>query len=62
MLCPYRSKSGFCRNRVLCITQNGLCNHIYDSNGQVKANWTNPIEEMYMDKFGTSEKVENDIQ
>ena len=38
-LCPYRSKNGFCRNRVLEITPYGYCGHVYDKTGQVKPKW-----------------------
>ena len=41
--CPYISKNGFCRNRVVSITPNGMCGHIYNVNGQVKNNWMNPV-------------------
>ena len=43
--CPYRSNNGFCRNRVLGITENGLCGHIYDKNGQIKPKWQERISE-----------------
>ena len=55
--CPYRSKTGFCRNRVLFITLNGLCGHIYDKNGQIKSNWMNPIDEKFMDGYKVKEEV-----
>ena len=47
-LCPYRSRNGFCRNRVLCITENGLCGHIYNRNGQMNPNWQQKIDEKFM--------------
>ena len=37
--CPYISKNGFCRNKVVSITSNGLCGHIYNEQGQVKPHW-----------------------
>lgn len=42
--CPYNSKNGFCKNRVLIITKNGLCGHIYDKNGYIKSNWRDKID------------------
>lgn len=54
--CPYRSKNGFCRNRVLLINLNGSCGHIYDKNGQIKSNWQEPIDERFMDGYIPAEK------
>ncbi len=31
--CPYRSKSGFCRNKLTYINVNGACGHIYNDRG-----------------------------
>lgn len=53
--CPYKSKSSFCRKRVLGITNNGLCGHIYDNNGNVKVKWREPVDVMYMDGFNYQE-------
>ena len=43
-----RSNNGFCRKRVLGITENGLCDHIYNKNGQIKSNWQEKINEEFM--------------
>ena len=48
-ICPYHSKNGFCKKRVLPITQNGLCGHIFNPNGQQKPNWKDFIQPQYMD-------------
>ena len=37
--CPYLSSSGFCKNALVSITENGLCGHIYDKKGQIKKDW-----------------------
>ena len=47
--CPYKSGSGFCRNRVVKITPNGNCGHLYDDRGQVRRDWAEKIEEEFMD-------------
>ena len=52
--CPYISKNGFCRNRVVSITPNGMCGHIYNVNGQVKNNWMNPVQERFKDGYKES--------
>ena len=49
--CPYISKNGFCRNRVVSITPNGMCGHIYNVNGQVKNDWMNPVQERFKDGY-----------
>ena len=49
--CPYISKNGFCRNRVVSITPNGMCGHIYNTNGQVKNNWMQPVQERFKDGY-----------
>ena len=54
--CPYRSSNGFCRNRVLCVTQNGLCGHVYNNNGQPKLNWMQPIDQIFMDGYKPTEE------
>lgn len=48
--CPYRSRLGFCRNKALVISDAGLCRHIYDKRGQIKGNWKNRIDEIYMEQ------------
>lgn len=42
--CPYCSKSGFCRNRVVVINQNGQCGHLYTRDGRVREHWRDPVE------------------
>jgi len=42
--CPYKSINGFCKNRVLSITKDGRCGHIYDKNGCVKSDWQDKID------------------
>ena len=49
--CPYRSKSGFCRNKLTYINVNGACGHIYNDRGQIYRNWQQPIEEKYMNDY-----------
>ena len=55
-ICPYRSKSGFCRNRLLKITDNGFCGHIYNNYGQQNRGWKDPIEDIWMDGYKPQEK------
>ena len=56
--CPYLSSRGFCRNKLLNITGNGLCGHIYDKRGQIKQNWQERIDSKFMneDVFQEEEK------
>ena len=53
--CPYRSKNGFCRNRVLPINESGFCGHIYDRNNNIKPNWRQPISEVFMQGYRPKE-------
>lgn len=56
--CPYCSKSGFCRNRVVVINQNGQCGHLYTRDGRVREHWRDPVEQMYMDGYRKKENVD----
>lgn len=47
--CPYISKNGFCRNRLVSINANGMCGHLYNQKGQVKPHWNQPVDEMFKD-------------
>lgn len=47
-MCPYNSPSGFCRNRLVSITPNGSCGHIYTEQGAVKQNWQEKIDKEFM--------------
>lgn len=49
--CPYRSGNGFCRNRVVGMTENGMCGHIYDKSGRVKVGWNEPVDKKFMDGY-----------
>ena len=53
--CPFRSSSGFCRNKLVSINTNGMCGHIYTKNGQVKPNWQEKIEEEFMEGYKKQE-------
>ena len=57
--CPYRSKNGFCRNKVLPINSNGFCGHIYDKNNNVKANWLDPVDESFIQGYKPKETEKN---
>lgn len=54
--CPYRSKNGFCRNRLLNIIENGSCGHIFNRNGQPKVNWQQKIDEKFMQGYKNQEE------
>lgn len=45
--CPFRSSSGFCRNKLLSIDQQGRCKHLYDP----AHNWRDPVSEDQMDGY-----------
>ena len=47
--CPFRSTNNFCRNKLVSITNQGFCGHVYFSNGQIRNNWQEKIEEKYME-------------
>lgn len=57
--CPFRNSSGFCRNKLLSIDEQGRCKHLY----QNVYDWREPIGKEYMDgdwkENGTEEKSEN---
>lgn len=43
--CPYISKDGFCRKKLVSITQKGFCGHIYYNNGKVRNYWQEPVDD-----------------
>ena len=43
--CPYRSKNGFCLNRVIQINEQGICNHL------TKARWQEKIPDEYKSNY-----------
>lgn len=43
--CPYRSKNGFCLNRVVAINEQGVCSHL------TKARWQEPIPDEYKSNY-----------
>lgn len=43
--CPYRSKNGFCLNRVVAINEQGICSHL------TKARWQEPIPDEYKSNY-----------
>ena len=57
--CPFNSGMGFCRNKVLSITENGLCGHIYDKRGQLKQNWQERIDEEMKEQLIIIDVAEN---
>lgn len=57
--CPFRSKNGFCRQKVLRINQNGTCGHVYIWNGSINQDWNAPVEEKYMNDFKEEQENEN---
>ena len=54
--CPYRSKQGFCRNKLVSITENGTCGHIYDKHGNIKPNWQEKVKEENMQEYYLQEE------
>ena len=49
--CPFRSTNNFCRNKLVSITNQGFCGHVYFPNGQVRNDWQEQVEEKYMEGF-----------
>lgn len=55
-MCPYNSPSGFCRNKLVSITPNGNCGHIYTEQGVVKQNWQEKIDKEFMQGYRKNEE------
>ena len=49
--CPYNSTSGFCKNKLVSITPNGSCGHIYTDQGAVKQNWQEKKKKKFMQGY-----------
>lgn len=46
-MCPF-NKEHFCKKRVLSITSNGTCGHLYERDGvSVNPRWQNAVEERF---------------
>lgn len=46
--CPYNFEGKFCAHPAPRITINGMCGHIYFDNGNVRPNWKEDREGMYV--------------